>query len=84
MLSEIIKNVAGKDVKVEVKEKVEDRRNYKVSWKKIEKQIGLTPKKTIKDAIKEIKKVLENGTIKNFKDPKYYNKKYLSLSEENL
>ena len=83
-LGKIIKDTIGKDVEIEVKRKVEDRRNYKVSWKKIEKQLGFKPKKSIENAISKIKKVIENGTIKNFKNPKYWNKEYLSLSEENL
>ncbi len=51
----------------------QDDRDYKVSFKKIRDALGFNPKKRIKDGIIEIKNSIENGSLSDFKNPKYYN-----------
>lgn len=59
----------------------QDNRNYKVSADKMRK-IGFSPKKTIEDAIDEIKNSIKNGQIQNYNDVKYNNYKLLFSSKE--
>lgn len=51
----------------------EDKRSYKVSFNKIKKEIGWSPKNSITDGIIEIKHRLEKNEIKDFRDINYYN-----------
>lgn len=51
----------------------EDKRSYKVSFNKIKKEIGWSPKNSITDGIIEIKHRLEKEEIKDFRDINYYN-----------
>lgn len=58
-------------------EKNKDRRNYKVSFDKIEKILGFKPKYGVEDGIKQIYASIKEGKFKNYTDPKYSNYKYL-------
>lgn len=59
------------EVKLEVNDKVSDRRDYKVSSKKISQALCYVPRKTLPDGLSEIKKIFENSIIKNYKDFRY-------------
>lgn len=61
----------------------QDNRNYRVSSDKVKRELGFAPALTINDAIKEIKKLLEEGRIKNSFLSRFSNYLYLkSLIEE--
>jgi nucleoside-diphosphate-sugar epimerase len=53
-----------------------DKRNYKVSFKKIRNKLNFVPKKSIKDAILEIGEMIEKNKI-NIHSEKYHNLKLL-------
>ena len=59
----------------------EDKRNYKVSGEKI-KQMGFNPKFGIEDAFNELKRKIDKGEIKDFKNEIYSNYKTLFSSKE--
>ncbi len=61
-----------------------DPRNYRVSFEKIRKQLGFTPKFTVTDGIREIKRAIEGGKITDYKDPRYNNYKTLCDEHEVL
>jgi len=63
--------------KIEYIEENPDKRNYRVCFDKIEKVLGFKGRKTIEDGILEIRDIVTKGTIKNYKEDKYYNVKYL-------
>ena len=65
------------DVKIRYSD-VMDKRNYRVSFSKLKKSLGLKCTKSVSDGIKEIKAKIKNKTIKSWKNPIYYNNK-LSL-----
>ncbi|OGS27832.1 MAG: UDP-glucose 4-epimerase [Elusimicrobia bacterium RIFOXYB2_FULL_48_7] len=73
-IAEIVKEAIGKDVPVETVP-TDDNRSYHISSAKIQKELGLTPKRTIRDAVLAIKKAFDDGTIKNWEDINYYNVK---------
>lgn len=52
---------------------IKDKRSYHVDFSKLEKEIGFKNNKTVRDGILEVKNALEDGTIKNPMNPKYYN-----------
>ena len=60
-------------VKINRITEVEDKRSYRVSFKKIEETLGFTNTKTIKDSFLEIKKAIDNGTIRDLEHDKYSN-----------
>jgi nucleoside-diphosphate-sugar epimerase len=55
----------------------EDRRNYRVSFRKIRDCIGFTAKRTVEDGILEIKRAFERGEIFNYRQSFYSNASYL-------
>jgi len=60
----------------------EDPRNYKVSFNKIRNMIGFSCRKKLEDGIIEIKQSIDNGSISDYKNPKYSN--YQLLKELDL
>jgi len=69
------------DCEIEVSKESVDKRDYKVSSQKIN-QFGFKPTKNLEYAYEEIKKAFDNGEIKEYKDPKYNNYKFLFGSKE--
>lgn len=67
------------EIKLEkVEMKFEDSRNYRVKADKAEKELKFTPALTIDDGVKELKKLLESGRVRDFLSPRYTNEMYLS------
>jgi nucleoside-diphosphate-sugar epimerase len=60
-----------------------DRRNYRVSFAKIRRHLGFTPRYTVADGILEIKAAIEAGRIRDYRDARYSNYKTLS-NEDNI
>ena len=54
-----------------------DKRNYKVSFKKIRELLNFKPDYDVRDGIKEMAEVLKRGLIKDYRNPRYSNVKYL-------
>jgi nucleoside-diphosphate-sugar epimerase len=54
-----------------------DNRSYHVSSEKMKKELGFIPKKTVKDAIVDLKKAFQEDLIENPDDIIYYNVKML-------
>jgi len=78
-LATMIKKIIGDDVEI-IKKDVVDQRSYHLSAKKIKKTLGFENKKTIKEAVIDLKNAFETGKIPNWKDIRYYNvKKIQSL-----
>lgn len=65
---------------VEIKKEVEDKRNYRVSFERLENDLGLTCRRSVEDSVKEIVDHLQRGEIKNFEDDIYYNVRYIYKS----
>lgn len=70
------------DAEVERREDDVDRRNYRVSFKKIRDQLGFTCEVTVEDGVREIKEALESGVVEDFRDPRYSNLNYLKRLRE--
>jgi len=75
-LAKMIRKIIGDDVEI-VRKDVIDQRSYRLSSDKIRKKLGFTNKKTVKDAVIDLKNAFEEGEIPNWKDNKYYNAKKL-------
>jgi nucleoside-diphosphate-sugar epimerase len=67
------KNVGRDDIEIVV-EPSNDNRSYHVSSEKIKRELGFVPKRTIDDAVRDLKKAFDRGAIKDsMTDIKYYN-----------
>ena len=78
-LAKKIKNIIGEDVEIKIKNVI-DQRSYRLSSEKIRKTIGFINKKTVEDAVIDLKNAFENGLIFNWQDKNFYNvKKIKSL-----
>lgn len=71
-IAEMVREVIGKDIQIEKKE-TKDIRSYHISSEKIKCTLGFEPKKTIKDAIIDLKKAFELGFIPNPSNSIYRN-----------
>jgi len=56
--------------------KINDRRNYRVSFNKIKKSLGFEPHRTISYGINEIKNAIISKKIQSWKNSIYYNNKF--------
>ncbi len=59
-----------------------DRRNYRVSFDRIQSKLGFAPQWSIEQGIEQVILALRSGSIKDYRDPIYSNVKY--LTEEGL
>ena len=72
-IAELVKSVVGDDVKI-VTSVSNDLRSYRVSSEKIQRELGWTPKYTVRDAIVGLVEAFQAGKIPNsFTDPLYSN-----------
>ena len=68
-----VKEVVGDDIKI-INTKSDDNRSYHVSSKKIREILGFSTKRTVKDAVSDLKNAFEKKLIENsLKDEKYFN-----------
>ena len=80
-LAQDVKSVLGNDISIENLES-NDNRSYHVNSSKIYDILGFKTKKTIKDAVNDLKQAFEKNLLPNsFEDEKYFNiKKMNSLN----
>ncbi|MCD6461143.1 MAG: NAD-dependent epimerase/dehydratase family protein [Thermoplasmata archaeon] len=76
-IAEMIKKEVPEAV-IEVDPEAGDRRNYMVSFRKIQQTLGYLPSETIIGAVREIKEALEKGEIEDYRDERYNN--YMKLA----
>lgn len=72
-IAEIVGEIVGEDVKIKKNPKTPDSRSYHISSEKIEQKLSLYPKKTIRDAVQDLKNAFEIGLIPSPEDTKYRN-----------
>ena len=70
-LAKIVQRVVNPNVKI-IKEPTIDSRSYHISAKKIERILGFTPKKTIEDAVLDLKNAFRNQIFERPLDNEYY------------
>jgi nucleoside-diphosphate-sugar epimerase len=70
---------AGLDI-VRTDLKFQDNRTYQVSSDKAKKTLGFDPKLSVDEGVEELKRLLEEGRIKNLWDRRYSNAEYLALA----
>ena len=73
-LAKMVKDVVGQDVIIETQPS-DDPRSYHISSEKLTRLTGFAPKKTIKDAIKDLKAASAAGKIPDWQNINYYNVK---------
>ncbi len=71
-IADMVKEIIGEHVEIEIVP-TNDNRSYHISSEKIKRELGFEPKKTIKDAVLDIKNAFETGKIKDWQDINYYN-----------
>jgi len=77
-IAELVKKTVGEDVAI-VTQATNDLRSYHVNSEKIQRELGWAPKRTVEDAIKDLVKGFQAGSIPNsMTDPRYYNIKTMN------
>ena len=72
-LAETVKQVMGDDVQLNVSE-TNDPRSYRISSDKIWKELGFRPRRTIGEAVRELRAAFEQGLLPNsLSDDRYFN-----------
>lgn len=64
-------------VSVEYHDQVDDRRSYRVAFDRARDVLGFVPSRSVDDAIREVRKVIADGAINDYKDEVYHNLKWL-------
>jgi len=57
-----------------------DRRNYRVSFDKIQKRFAFAARYTVLDGVRELKRAFENQVIHDYKDLRYHNQRFLEVA----
>ncbi len=74
-IAKMVREVVGANVEIRV-EPTNDPRSYRVSSAKIKRELGFTPKRTIADAVRDLKAAFDAGKVPNsFEDDHYFNLK---------
>ena len=73
----MVKEIIGNHVTIETTPS-NDNRSYHISSAKIEKELGLKPARTIKDAVLDIKKAADAGKL-DWNDVNFYNVKKMKV-----
>jgi nucleoside-diphosphate-sugar epimerase len=55
-----------------------DKRTYRVDFKKAERSLGFRCTVSLREGISELRRALEDGSVKDYNDLRYNNQKYLS------
>lgn len=72
-IAKMVREIVGKNVKIKTTP-TNDNRSYRVSSKKIKKELGWTPKYSVRDAIIGLVKAFKEGKIQDpLTNPRYYN-----------
>jgi nucleoside-diphosphate-sugar epimerase len=72
-LAETVKSVMGNDVKL-LTSPTNDNRSYHISSRKIADCLGFVPKRSIRDAVVDLKRAFEEGALPNsLQDERYFN-----------
>ena len=81
-LASTVKKVIGNDVII-AKTSTDDNRSYHISSKKIEQELGFTPRHSIEEAVVDLRRAFEDGLLPDsFEDSRYFNIK--TMKEINL
>jgi nucleoside-diphosphate-sugar epimerase len=70
-------------LEIEFKENL-DKRNYRVSFDKIHSYLGFTCKTSLEEGIEEIRRSLENGFVKDYRDRVFSNYEFLAGGGDEL
>jgi len=74
-IADIVKEVVGQNVKITTSP-TDDNRSYHISSEKIKNDIGFIAKRTIEDAVKDLKSAFDKGLVPDsLTDDKYFNVK---------
>jgi len=71
-IADMVRAVVGDHVEI-THSPSNDMRSYHISSEKIRRELGFSPRYTIRDAVVELVAAFKEGRISNAADPKYYN-----------
>jgi nucleoside-diphosphate-sugar epimerase len=78
-IAEMVQCVVGNQTPIDIVP-TDDTRSYHVCSRKIKEELGFSPKHTVKQAIRELKKAFEQGKVPNsLEDIRYYNIKTMQV-----
>jgi len=72
-LAELIRSQIGNHAQIDWVEKAEDPRDYKVSFEKIQQELGFRITRTVVDGVRELIDAISCGIITDFDNPRYRN-----------
>ncbi|MFQ5664907.1 MAG: NAD-dependent epimerase/dehydratase family protein [Candidatus Binatia bacterium] len=62
---------------VEYFDRIEDKRSYRVAFDRIREELGFVPLRSVDDAIREVRTMLQTGEVGDYADDVYHNVKFL-------
>ncbi|HLO16368.1 MAG TPA: NAD-dependent epimerase/dehydratase family protein [Anaerolineales bacterium] len=61
------------ETKINLADRVVDKRNYRVSNQRIQEQLGFRPEFHVADGIREISNAFQSGIVADYRNPQYHN-----------
>jgi nucleoside-diphosphate-sugar epimerase len=80
-IAEMVRSEVGGDVSIAT-EPTNDPRSYHISSEKIKRVLGFEPRKTLRDAVRDVAAAFRDGRIANPEDVNYYNVKKMKMLAE--
>lgn len=77
-IAEMVRQEVGADVGLEIVP-TSDNRSYRISSEKLKNAFGWQPKKTVRDAVKDLLEAFKAGKVTNLNDAVYHNIKTMQL-----
>jgi len=82
-LAQMVRRVVGRDVQI-VTTPTNDHRSYHISSEKLQRELGVAPRRTIEDAVRDLTAALAAGKAPNsLTDARYYNIKTMQAARLN-
>lgn len=76
-IAQMVKKIVGEHVEI-VRQDSDDKRSYRVDSSKIKRELGFEAKRSVEDAIADLKNAFDAGKVPNaLTDPSYYNIKMM-------
>lgn len=71
-IAHAVRDTLGGGVAIDV-EPTEDRRSYRVTGTKLQRDLGVVPERGIADAVRDLKSAFASGLVPDPEDPRYHN-----------
>lgn len=82
VVREVVQEVLGKEIRLEVDQQGIGTRSYRVSAQKIERRLGFRPQFFLRESVRDVIQKLQEVGLRDFTNPIYYNFRWMTHHPE--